>query len=207
PVLFGLCCDSYCQGHFFLQAEDGIRDFHVTGVQTCALPILNCRKNCQVTKTKKRSGPKVPRALLITAKVLEKTAPNLLVRFLARVFATPIRHKLPKRELEMFQTAKRSQHFVKALNTSVEIYHYGSPGPTVLLVHGWSGRGTQLVKIADALLESGDHVLSFDAPAHGQSPGQTTLLSEFITCSRDLEKHCGPFESMIGHSLGGLAVL
>src|SRR5690606_40781080 len=25
---------------FFCQAEDGIRDFHVTGVQTCALPIL-----------------------------------------------------------------------------------------------------------------------------------------------------------------------
>src|SRR5690606_21305448 len=24
----------------FFQAEDGIRDFHVTGVQTCALPIL-----------------------------------------------------------------------------------------------------------------------------------------------------------------------
>src|SRR5690606_40510444 len=27
-------------GSFFFQAEDGIRDFHVTGVQTCALPIL-----------------------------------------------------------------------------------------------------------------------------------------------------------------------
>src|SRR5690606_40345710 len=26
-------------GPFFSQAEDGIRDFHVTGVQTCALPI------------------------------------------------------------------------------------------------------------------------------------------------------------------------
>src|SRR5690606_40261954 len=25
---------------FFFQAEDGIRDFHVTGVQTCALPIV-----------------------------------------------------------------------------------------------------------------------------------------------------------------------
>src|SRR5690606_41095307 len=24
---------------FFFQAEDGIRDFHVTGVQTCALPL------------------------------------------------------------------------------------------------------------------------------------------------------------------------
>src|SRR5690606_40690376 len=35
---------------FFFQAEDGIRDFHVTGVQTCALPIykdfvLNVEEN------------------------------------------------------------------------------------------------------------------------------------------------------------------
>src|SRR5690606_39905365 len=28
---------------FFFQAEDGIRAFHVTGVQTCALPILAAR--------------------------------------------------------------------------------------------------------------------------------------------------------------------
>src|SRR5690606_2057858 len=28
---------------FFFQAEDGIRDFHVTGVQTCALPIYTGR--------------------------------------------------------------------------------------------------------------------------------------------------------------------
>src|SRR5690606_40226917 len=26
--------------YVFFQAEDGIRDFHVTGVQTCALPIF-----------------------------------------------------------------------------------------------------------------------------------------------------------------------
>src|SRR5690606_20140605 len=30
---------------FFFQAEDGIRDFHVTGVQTCALPILVLHAN------------------------------------------------------------------------------------------------------------------------------------------------------------------
>src|SRR5690606_40091350 len=29
-----------CFFSFFFQAEDGIRGFHVTGVQTCALPIL-----------------------------------------------------------------------------------------------------------------------------------------------------------------------
>src|SRR5207302_6834239 len=29
------------ESFFFFQAEDGIRDFHVTGVQTCALPDLD----------------------------------------------------------------------------------------------------------------------------------------------------------------------
>src|SRR5690606_41246011 len=33
----GLC--TLCHEFFFFQAEDGIRDCHVTGVQTCALPI------------------------------------------------------------------------------------------------------------------------------------------------------------------------
>src|SRR2546430_3241897 len=32
--------DVCCGGFFFFQAEDGIRDLTVTGVQTCALPIL-----------------------------------------------------------------------------------------------------------------------------------------------------------------------
>src|SRR5690625_6520057 len=31
---------SFCLFCFFFQAEDGIRDGHVTGVQTCALPIF-----------------------------------------------------------------------------------------------------------------------------------------------------------------------
>src|SRR5688500_19745753 len=30
--------------HFLFQAEDGIRDYKVTGVQTCALPISRARK-------------------------------------------------------------------------------------------------------------------------------------------------------------------
>src|SRR5437763_15973149 len=37
---------------FFFQAEDGIRDTSVTGVQTCALPILRCADTtCTATVT------------------------------------------------------------------------------------------------------------------------------------------------------------
>src|SRR2546430_6166954 len=47
-LLFRVCYGS-CRFHvelhffFFFQAEDGIRDLTVTGVQTCALPILQRR--------------------------------------------------------------------------------------------------------------------------------------------------------------------
>src|SRR5690606_39735180 len=34
---------------FFFQAEDGIRDFHVTGVQTCALPICTVSDHSLLT--------------------------------------------------------------------------------------------------------------------------------------------------------------
>src|SRR5256886_16682578 len=39
-----MICDEY-RFFFFFQAEDGIRDLTVTGVQTCALPILLIKDN------------------------------------------------------------------------------------------------------------------------------------------------------------------
>src|SRR5436305_13220068 len=47
-------------GHFFFQAEDGIRDADVTGVQTCALPIYGKvlrRKVLSSATTKGRATP------------------------------------------------------------------------------------------------------------------------------------------------------
>src|SRR2546430_7761325 len=44
---------------FFFQAEDGIRDLTVTGVQTCALPILR-RLTCNRPRTNSRCRGKWP---------------------------------------------------------------------------------------------------------------------------------------------------
>ena len=41
-----MCRSELCRAKdtcFFFQAEDGIRDYDVTGVQTCALPICGAR--------------------------------------------------------------------------------------------------------------------------------------------------------------------
>ena len=42
---------------FFFQAEDGIRDYKVTGVQTCALPILCSPIAISLDRVVKRSRP------------------------------------------------------------------------------------------------------------------------------------------------------
>src|SRR5207249_7111282 len=41
-----------CFSFFFFQAEDGIRDRNVTGVQTCALPISTARKVLGLSRRK-----------------------------------------------------------------------------------------------------------------------------------------------------------
>ena len=107
----------------------------------------------------------------------------------------------------MDSESKQNLLFIPSINKEITVYHYGESNRKILLVHGWSGRGTQLVKIADELLKLGFSTISFDAPAHGKSKGKTTLMPEFIASILELEKQFGPFEYAIGHSLGGMSIL
>lgn len=150
---------------------------------------------------------KIPRIILITAKFLSFLSPRLITLFAARLFTTPMKHPIPKRELDMDGNSLQKTVTVPAIDKDIVVYEYGKSTKKVLLVHGWSGRGTQLVKIADALLQQGFATISFDAPAHGKSPGNTTIMLEFIAAIAYLEQEFGPFEAAVGHSLGGISLL
>lgn len=150
---------------------------------------------------------KVPKPILITAKLLEMISPKLATSFAIKLFITPLKHTIPKRELHMETTSKQTIINLPTLNKKIVVYEYGESPKKILLVHGWSGRGTQLVKIADELVKTGFSTVSFDAPAHGKSSGKSTIMTEFITSILVLEKEFGPFDAAIGHSLGGMALL
>lgn len=149
----------------------------------------------------------IPKIIIRIAQILQVLSKRLTIRFAAKLFTTPIKHKMPKRELAMDQNSSQHILHVPAINKEIMVYEYGKSDKKVLLVHGWSGRGTQLVKIADALLEQGFMVYSFDAPAHGKSKGNFSIMPEFIASILELEKKYGPFEFAIGHSLGGMSIL
>ena len=150
---------------------------------------------------------KIPKVILLTSKLISFISPKLITLFAAKLFTTPIKHKIPKRELEMDRKSIQKLIAVPAINKEVMVYNYGESDKKVLLVHGWSGRGTQLFKIADELLKAGYSTISFDAPAHGKSPGKTTIMVDFIATILEIDKQFGPFEAAIGHSLGGMSVL
>lgn len=150
---------------------------------------------------------KIPRFLLLFSKIIASISPKLLILFAAKLFTTPIKHKTPKRELEMEKKSSQKLIEIPVLNKKAMTYEYGKSDKKILLAHGWSGRGTQLFKIADELLKAGYSTVSFDAPAHGKSSGKTTIMTEFIETIFEMEKQFGPFEGAIGHSLGGMSLL
>ncbi|MDF1517334.1 MAG: alpha/beta hydrolase [Lutibacter sp.] len=151
--------------------------------------------------------PKIPISIILTGKILQFIAPPLAVLFAIKLFRTPIRFKTPARENMMAESTQKKMVLIPELNKEVMVYSYGYSKRKVLLIHGWSGRGTQLFKIADKLLENGFMTISFDAPAHGKSTGKTTMMNEFVKTAQFLEKEFGPFEIALGHSLGGMTVL
>lgn len=150
---------------------------------------------------------KIPKIIVTIAKLLEVISPRWATLFAAKLFTTPIKHKIPKREFHMDNQSKQSHLLIPAINKEIVVYEYGNGDKKVILVHGWSGRGTQLVKIADEMVASGFSVISFDAPSHGKSKGNSSIMIEFIASILELEKQFGPFEFAIGHSLGGMSIL
>ena len=149
----------------------------------------------------------VPNYIINISKFLTRVSPFLASRFAARLFLSPFKYPLPEREREMFEQSEIKNINVPGINREIVVYEYGKSDKRILLVHGWSGRGTQLSKIAKSLRKEGYSTISFDAPAHGEAPGKISMMPFFIEAVHYLNEKHGPFEAVIGHSLGGMSSL
>ena len=133
--------------------------------------------------------------------VLGRLSPSLAGRVAARLFARPRRHARPARERELIARGTRVP-----LPGGLHATSWGA-GPTVLLVHGWEGRGAQLGAFVDPLVGAGFRVVALDGPAHGDSPGTTTTGPEFARALVATRDAVGPLAAVVGHSFGGFTSL
>ena len=89
----------------------------------------------------------------------------------------------------------------------VDTYEWGDGPRTVVLSHGWNGRASQFSVLVRELLADGYRVVAFDAPAHGDSPGRSTYLIDWIDALAAVQRRHGRLRAVVGHSFGGLAAL
>jgi len=121
-----------------------------------------------------------------------------------------------------FPEPAREQRWAKSAEFSTMSHRYGpialyqwqpdflkddcSTMPLVLLIHGWNGRGLQLAAMVKPLLQQGFHVVSFDAPGHGRSPGHDSNLLRIADVVHKIAETVGPIDTIIGHSFGAMVM-
>lgn len=140
---------------------------------------------------------------------------NLLIK--ASAYVVP--QLTIKKALNIFRTTTRSpkkdwerdveSRCIRARTSSGLSYLRWTPHTTrsrVIALHGWNGRATQFGPLAEELLLHGIETIALDGPGHGESPGDQADPLMFANALADTAKELGPFNVVIGHSMGGGAL-
>jgi pimeloyl-ACP methyl ester carboxylesterase len=145
------------------------------------------------------AAPSAPRIVQWGLRVLGAVAPSLADRLILRLYITP-RRRPPR---DPAAGSRRGELVVDGERLAV--WTWGQ-GPTVLLVHGWSGDATHMGAFVAPLVAAGRRVVAVDLPAHGRSTGKTTTLPRMARAVRGIADALGGVDAVVAHSLGATAV-
>ena len=135
-------------------------------------------------------------------RLLWQFTPQRAIEHGARYLLTPPAHHFPDVELRLMEEA--SLLAVPMVTGRLVGWRWGRPhDPVVVLVHGWGGRGTQLMGVIEPLLARGLSVVAYDAPGHGMTGGAESSLPHFLGALEAMLDHLGPVHALVGHSMGG----
>lgn len=113
-----------------------------------------------------------------------------------------------RRRLERSLGAARHEE-LRVRGETLRLYRWTSHPACAraLMIHGWEGYALSLSGFVEPLHALGFEVVAFDHRSHGASSGQRSSLPDFVWDLETVIESEGPFELMIGHSLGAAAML
>jgi pimeloyl-ACP methyl ester carboxylesterase len=145
-------------------------------------------------------------ALRAAFRTVGRVAPEIAARWAETLFCTPPRHEPRSGDEAFLATGRRSS--VRWESQDLALWEWGPERrPATVLVHGWGSRAGRFSAMARGLLEGGHRVVAYDAPAHGRSTGRLASLVEFARALHTVAAGVGPVRSLVGHSLGGAAIV
>ena len=129
------------------------------------------------------------------------TWPALSAYLAYKIWFSSPRYKESKRESEWRELA--TTETLNIADKKVVIYRWGAITPGyVLMLHGWSGRASQLGAFVNTINRHGIGMISFDAPGHGASEGDKTNIFEIANVVNEIIKKYGAPRAIIAHSFG-----
>lgn len=139
-------------------------------------------------------------------RLLCPTFPGLAARWAVHLFRTVRPFPRPSREEGWLATARPFRLQTDSAGAGgrpLAAWSWGEEAsPTVLLVHGWEGRGSQMGAFAAPLVERGLRVVTYDAPGHGDSGGRLSSLPEAAAAVSAAARELGPLAGVVAHSFG-----
>lgn len=149
------------------------------------------------------------RALRAALRLSERVSHRLTARALEHLFLRVRRFPVPERERDWVASAKPL--VFESRGQRLAAWQWGEGERSVLLAHGWEGRGSQLGGFAAGFVEAGYRVIAFDGPGHGRSARSNgryrSSIIELAYALRDAEGAFGRFDAVVAHSGGGAATL
>jgi pimeloyl-ACP methyl ester carboxylesterase len=139
-----------------------------------------------------------------TLRTTGRVSPALASALAFRLFRYP-GPRAGVRKSEQATVDQAQSDVLQLADHSLAIYRWGAGTKPVLMLHGWSARGSRYAPLVPGLVARGYRPIAFDAPGHGASSGRSTDLLEYAAIVRRLSERYGPFEAVVGHSFGALA--
>jgi len=117
------------------------------------------------------------------------------------MFCRPFQ-RVAVREAERDVHDRATVESLRVNGKDVRTYRWGAGDKPVLLVHGWQSRGSRFAAHVPEIESLGFGAVTFDAPGHGDSGGNTTTILEYCDIIRQLSDRFGGFSAIVGHSFG-----
>jgi pimeloyl-ACP methyl ester carboxylesterase len=136
---------------------------------------------------------------------LQALSPSLAGWVALRMFLTPARRRIEPEDAPIVAQARRRH--LRAGRHLFVAWQWGETAPWVVLLHGWGSHAARFGNFVGPLRAAGYSVIGIDAPAHGASPGRQSDLLRFRDCLAEVLRTHSPVHGVIGHSLGGGALL
>lgn len=135
--------------------------------------------------------------------VLQHASPRTAAEIIWHYFTMPGKTRFTDNQLSLLEKSDTSQSSYRG--DLIKAYRWGNAEKKVLVCHGWRSKTADFRKIIERFVTEGYAVEGLDLRAHGKSEGKHTALPEYRDILKNHITKNGPYDIIIGYSIGALA--